>query len=310
MGSGRYPLGRCGGFLAALAFALACVPGLFSAGLAGGAGTEGPGPGGVHWISRASAAALSMPYDVAADRRGVMFVLDSGNRAIYLFTPSGEFLREISGKGAWRDPQAVAAGSDGTLYLADGEAGRVLEFDMAGRVRRELHAGRNARLTGVGVYGGAVYCVDNRNDRILVFRKSADSPERWGRHGDGPGEFHSPFRIAIDGAGRVFVSDVMNARVQWFSPFGQHLGTLRKFGAGQGRVLRPTGIALDGRGRLWVGDSYTGLVQQFEERGAFLGAAAIAGRPVFFGDPAGLALSPSGLWVADQKNGRVGVFRK
>jgi len=246
---------------------------------------------------------------VAADQRGVLFVLDAGRRVIDLFTPRGEFLREIAGGAAWKDPQAVAVGPDGAIYVADGEAGCVLELERSGRLVRRLEAGGGARITGVGTFGGAVYCVDNRNDRILVFRGAKEPPERWGRRGDGPGEFHAPFRLAVDGAGRVFVTDVLNARVQWFSAFGRHLGTLDRFGAGRGRVLRPTAVAVDPLGRIWVADAYTGFVQLFEATGAFVREVAEGGRPISFGDPSGLAVIYGGLWVADQRKGRVGLFR-
>ena len=135
----------------------------------------------------------------------------------------------------------------------------------------------NARLTGVSVYGEAVYCVDNRNHRIVVFRKPGAPPRIMGKTWRGARPVPLPFRIAIDPSGRLFVTDVMNARVQWFSAFGKHLGTLKRFGAGEGKIFRPTGIALDLRGRLWVGDSYTGLVQLFEERGEFARALRARG---------------------------------
>lgn len=247
---------------------------------------------------------------MAADRRGVIFLLEAGQRSIHLFTARGEYLRTIQGKGEWKDPQALAVGPGGSIFLADGTAGRVLEIDLLGKVRREFRAGGSARITGVGVFGGAVYCVDNRNDRVLVFRKPGAPPERWGRRGDGPGKFHAPYRLAIDGAGRVFVTDVLNARVQWFSAFGAHLGSLRRFGAGTGRLLRPGPVALDQRGRIWVGDAYTGFVELFDESGVFVQAVALRDRPVLFGDPAGLAVSPAGLWIADQKEGRVALFQK
>ena len=195
------------------------------------------------------------------------------------------FIREIQGKGAWKDPSAIAIGPSGSIFLADGSSGKVLELDLSGKIRRVYAAGGNARLTGVSVYGEAVYCVDNRNHRIVVFRKPGAPPDTWGKRGEAPGQFQSPFRIAIDPSGRLFVTDVMNARVQWFSAFGKHLGTLKRFGAGEGKIFRPTGIALDLRGRLWVGDSYTGLVQLFEERGEFAKAIRAMGVPSFSAIP-------------------------
>jgi len=266
--------------------------------------------GGPLRIRSVSSRLLSNPFDVAVDRKGVVFLLESGARSISIFSHSGEFLREIPGRGAWKDPSAIAIGPSGSIFLADGTAGKVLELDLSGKIRRVYEAGGNARLTGVSVYGEAVYCVDNRNHRIVVFRKPGAPPEMWGKRGEAPGQFHSPFRIAIDPSGRLFVTDVMNARVQWFSAFGKHLGTLKRFGAGEGKIFRPTGIALDLRGRIWVGDSYTGLVQLFEERGEFAKALRAKGRPVVFGDPVGLAVAANGIWVADQRENSMGLFRE
>ena len=261
-------------------------------------------------IRSVSSRLLATPVDVAVDRKGVVFLLESGARMISIFSRSGEFLREIPGRGAWKDPSAIAIGPSGSIFLADGAAGKVIEIELSGKILRVYAAGGNARLTGVSVYGDAVYCVDNRNHRIVVFRKPGAPPEVWGKRGEAPGEFQSPFRIAIDPSGRLFVTDVMNARVQWFSAFGKHLGTLKRFGAGEGKIFRPTGIAIDLRGRLWLGDSYTGLVQLFGERGEFVKALRAKGRPVVFGDPVGLAVTANGIWVADQRENTMGLFRE
>ncbi len=259
-------------------------------------------------IGRIGGHALSFPCDAAVDRRGVTFLLDSGTHSVAIFSPSGEFLREVSGRNSWKDPSAIAVTGEGTLLVADGDAGRVLELDLSGKVRREFPVGRNSRITGVGAFGDTVYAVDNRTDRIVTFRRNGTRAGGWGKRGDRPGEFHAPFRLAVDVSGRIFVTDVMNARVQWFSPYGQHLGTLKKFGAGKGRILRPAGLSVDTRGRIWITDSYAGLVQLFDEKGNFVEAISEGDRPKVFGDPVGVAVAPQGLWVADQKEGRLGLY--
>lgn len=298
MDHGRHPLSRAGWLLVLLA----CVP---SAGRA----AEGRGSAPVV-IQRAQGKALGFPSDVAVDRRGVSFLLDAGSRSILIFSPQGAFLREIPGRGTWKDPQALALSPDGAIFIADGDSGRVLELDMSGKLRRDYDAGKGSRLTGVTVFGDSIYCVDNRNDKVIVFRRGGARKDAWGKRGDGPGEFRAPYRVAADLAGRIFVTDVMNARVQWFSAFGQNLGTLKKFGAGEGRFVRPTGISPDTRGRIWVTDSYTGLVQLFEESGVFVKALSSEGRPHVFADPTGVAVTAESVWVADQKDGKTSVFRK
>ncbi|HEX9190773.1 MAG TPA: NHL repeat-containing protein [Candidatus Deferrimicrobiaceae bacterium] len=264
----------------------------------------------VVWVTRVPGRALLAPVDVAVDRRGISFLLDAGNRSIVLLSPGGEVIREIQGRGLFRDPMAVAVAPDGTVFVADGDSGRVLEFEMAGRIRHEYAAGKGSRVTGVAVFGDAVYCADNANGTVVVFKRGGGRTGGWGGKGDEPGKFNSPFRIAVDAAGRVFVTDVMNARVQWFSAFGQHLGTLKKFGAGEGKIFRPTGVFIDRMGRIWVSDSYTGLVQLFQENGTFVRSLGVSGRPFVFGDPIGVAEGPGGIWVADQRQERAAFFRK
>ncbi len=264
----------------------------------------------VVWVTRAQGRALAAPVDVAVDRRGVTFVLDAGTRSIVLLSRRAELIREIPGRGFLKDPMAVAVAADGAVLVADGTSGRAVEIDMTGRILHEYAVGRGARVTGVGVFGDTVYCADNANGTIVAFKRGGGRTGGWGGKGDLPGRFNAPFRIAIDAAGRVFVTDVMNARVQWFSAFGQHLGTLKKFGAGEGSVFRPSGVFIDRMGRIWVSDSYTGLVQLFDQGGAFVRALGAPGRPVVFGDPVGVAEGPEGIWVADQREERVGFFRK
>lgn len=270
------------------------------------AGAEPP----VVWLTRVQGRALSIPVDVAVDRRGISLLLDAGNRSIVLLSPRGDVIREIPGRGIFRDPTAVAVAADGAVFVADGDAGRVLEIEMTGRVRHEYGVGRGSRVTGVAAFGDSVYCADNANGTVVVFKRGGGRTGGWGGKGDLPGKFNAPFRIAVDAGGRVFVTDVMNARVQWFSAFGQHLGTLKKFGAGEGKIFRPTGISIDRMGRIWVSDSYTGLVQLFDGNGTFVRSLGMSGRPFVFGDPIGIAEGPGGMWVVDQREERAGLFRK
>ncbi len=292
----------------ALALARRLLPLAVLAGFLGGTVADGAPP--VVWVTRIQGRAISTPVDVAVDRRGITFLLEAGNRSIVLISPRGEVIRDIRARGIFRDPTAIAVASDGAVFVADGEAGRVLELDMTGRVRHVYAAGKGSRVTGVGIFGDAVYCADNANAAVVVFKRGGGRTGGWGGKGDLPGKFNAPFRLAIDAAGRVFVTDVMNARVQWFSAFGQHLGTLKVFGAGEGKIFRPAGVFIDRMGRIWVSDSYSGLVQLFDQNGKFVRSLGLSGRPFVFGDPVGIAEGPDGVWVADQREERVGFFRK
>ncbi len=72
----------------------------------------------------------------------------------------------------------------------------------------------------------------------------------WGKKGTGPGEFNEPHGIALDSAGRVFVADRVNARIQIFDPDGKFLAEWKQFG-------RPSAVFIDKNDVIYVANSQT-----------------------------------------------------
>ena len=133
---------------------------------------------------------------------------------------------------------------------------------------------------------------------------------KWGSQGGGDGQFQSPFGIAVDGSGRVYVTDIINDRVQVFSGDGAFLAKWGTEGPGDGQFNGPRGIAVDPSGRVCVADTNNHRVQVFSGDGAFLGKWGSQGT----GDgqlqvPEEIAVDGSGrVYVADTDNLRVQVF--
>jgi tripartite motif-containing protein 71 len=69
---------------------------------------------------------------VAVDDQGYIFVGDSGNNRIQIFTPEGTFLREFgcwgSGPGEFKALEGVAVTSTGNIVVCDRENHRVQVF--------------------------------------------------------------------------------------------------------------------------------------------------------------------------------------
>ena len=59
------------------------------------------------------------------------------------------------------------------------------------------------------------------NARIVKFNKDGKFIKEWGKKGKGPGEFDVPHTLAMDSAGRLFVADRSNNRIQVFDQDGQ-----------------------------------------------------------------------------------------
>jgi DNA-binding beta-propeller fold protein YncE len=73
----------------------------------------------------------------------------------------------------------------------------------------------------------------------------------------------SPWGVAVDGKGDVYVSDTGNQRVQKFDREGNFITQWGGFGNPAGHFNFPYGIAVDAKGSVFVVDSGNTRVQQF-----------------------------------------------
>jgi DNA-binding beta-propeller fold protein YncE len=164
------------------------------------------------------------PDDVAVAPNGTVFVSDTGNRRVQYFTPDGSFL------GAWRpgrpgSPRGIFAVSRYTVYLADGDLHCVYRFNYEGGSWREYY---------------------------------------WGSFGAGNGQFNIPTDVAYDPSlRRVFVADVRNHRIQYFTRNGSFLGQWGSRGRGPGEFDYPVGVAFAPNGCLYVTEEDNYRVQYF-----------------------------------------------
>src|SRR5262245_11173602 len=129
--------------------------------------------------------------------------------------------------------------------------------------------------------------------------------------GDGPGQFLFPTYVAVDAAGRVYVSDTLNARVQVFDADSQYVGTIGERGTAWGMFDTPKGVALDGFGDIYVVDSARSNVQIFKQRRQVLLCCGGQGPlPGLLKNPTAITIDRDNrIYVADHLNHRVVVYR-
>ena len=82
--------------------------------------------------------------------------------------------------------------------------------------------------------------------------------------------FRYPHGLAVDGAGRVYVADSGNQRIQVFTPDGEYIREWGGYGEKQGRFVWPRGVAIDASGRVYVADSGNARIQKFTASGQFV----------------------------------------
>jgi len=205
----------------------------------------------------ANASSLGTVSSVAADRKGVIYVLQRGDKAdpVIAVDPQGRVLRSW-GKGMYTVPHSVRVDPDGNIWTVDAGSSVLLKFTPEGKKLQEIDVGEVATgsdcafptLCGTTdvTFGpdGRLFISDGYgNARILEYTADGKRVKVWGSKGTGPGQFQIPHGIAFDGK-VLYVADRTNARIQRFDTDGRYLGEWKHLG-------RPFALKLAG-GALWV----------------------------------------------------------
>jgi len=122
---------------------------------------------------------FSYPQGIAVNATGYVYITDTGNNRVQVFTPSGNYVRQWGQlgyeHGKFTNPQGTAVIANGDIVVAD-----------------------------------------SNNNRIQEFTPSGTFVQQWGSEGTGNGQFENPYGLAADKSGNVYVADATNDRIQKF----------------------------------------------------------------------------------------------
>ena len=274
--------------------------------LAGSAGQRGSTDG------TGSVARFSVPYGVAADGSGNLYVADSGNSTIRKITPAGvvSTLAGSAGQTGSTDatgsaarfnwPSSVAVDGSGTLYVADMSNSTIRKISPGGAVSTLAGSagptgatdgtGSAARFyipQGVAVDGsGNVYVADTYNSTLReitipagVVSTLAGSAVQTGST-DGTGSaarFYNPQGVAVDGSGNIYVADTFNSTIRKITPAGA-VSTLVDATGSAAHFHEPFGVAVDGSGNVYVADSGNDIIRKITPAGVVSTLAGSVGQ--------------------------------
>jgi len=77
---------------------------------------------------------------------------------------------------------------------------------------------------------------------------------KWGSDTVDDGDFSSPYALAVNSIGNVYVADTLNSRVQEFDYQGNFITAWGSEGSGNGQFIAPQAITIDSGGNVYVGD--------------------------------------------------------
>jgi len=166
-----------------------------------------------------------VPLGMTFDDDGNLYVADKGLNRIVKFDPSGKrilsfgksgMVKKIDEKpGAMYFPNAVAVGSDGDIYVSDGNNQRIQVFSKTGRFEKII--GVKGLPRGIGIVNSGnsagIYIVNVFDHQVQVFNKKGNSLFTFGEIGEGEGQFRYPNDIVI-ASNKLFITDRENGRVQ------------------------------------------------------------------------------------------------
>jgi len=176
---------------------------------------------------------------LAVSRKGTVYVVQSGKISRHE-GETGQLLGQVDYDGGFDD---ITMTADGGLVAAwRSNRDDIVRFNSAGEVVRTIQAaissasGDSELNMRVAVDGlGNIYALGSFNNGVFKFSPDGKFMTRFGSAGDQPGQFRAPSAIAVDGKGRVYVSDVKG--VQVFDGNGRYLTVFKPEGIASGMVF-------------------------------------------------------------------------
>lgn len=220
---------------------------------------------------------FNFPLGIGIDEVDLIYVADSGNHMVQIFSPEGNYLSQFSTETNEKQIKS----SDPTDVVIDSTLKRC-------------------------------YVVDNDNHWVFAYDLKKGVPlATYGAMGMEKREFRFPFLLDIDQEGNLYIVEVINTRVKVLDPEGNYLTNIGSWGVEKGEFYRPKGVAIDAKNRVFVSDSYLGVIQVFDREGTFLSILGNEkGTIMKFITPTGLFIdSNMRLYVVEMFADRVQVLQ-
>lgn len=189
---------------------------------------------------------------------------------ILKFDSSGKLIRSF-GSGMFVFPHGLAVDHEGNVWVTDGRGDesrghQIIKFSPDGKVLLTLGkagvAGESRTLlnrpSDVAIApNGDIFVADGHsgmdtNMRIVKYAPDGTFIKQWGRKGSAPGELDGAHGLAFDSAGRLFVADRGNSRIEIFDQEGNFVDAWTQFGT-------PSGLYITPDDKLYVADYEAGI---------------------------------------------------
>lgn len=268
----------------------------------------------------ATQTAVGLPYQVAFDNSGNLYIADTANSLIRKVDSASGIITTVAGGGQ---------GGDGSLAV-----NAALNSPCGVRVdaANNIYISESCLVATSGSGGGtATVNRIRRVDAVSGIITTIAGNGTGGYSGDGgpatSASLYVPSGMAIDSAGNLFIADSQNHRVRKVSAATQVITTVAGNGVGgfagdgglatQASLNVPTAVALDGAGNLYISDALNFRIRKVNAATGIISTVAGNGASGYNGDglpataaslyfPLDIAVDSAGnFYIADGSNQRI-----
>ncbi|CAF3755882.1 unnamed protein product [Rotaria socialis] len=275
---------------------------------------------------------LSNPHGVFVDSYDEVYVADTGNNRIILFSPesksgtivSGFTLKGGKGNDELDSPTAFFVTRDQTLFIADSGNARVQKWKLWDKRGYTVAGGKRAGATldkismSYGLYvddENNVYVSEHNNHRVTLWMADDTDVGLLVAGGNGmgklPKQLANPWGIYVTKNGTVYIADFNNHRIQKWAPNAKSGLTVAGdsngvAGSWQYQLSYPRQVLLDQYGNMFILDTGNNRIVKWPQGWTY-------GLPVIYASSLnsayGMHFSGAGnLIVADTSNHRIISF--
>jgi DNA-binding beta-propeller fold protein YncE len=178
-------------------------------------GGLGNRPGQFHFISQDPSDPTAVHASLTVDEHGLVYVSDSGNGRVEVFSPQGKYLRQFgrfgSGNAQFLDPFDLATDRHGGIYVADDKLETLSRWSTGGAFRWRIGGVGTSdpdltghfHLSSVDRHGRLVAVIDDAA-RIVLIDRSGHKLDAFGSHAQFA---DNGCDASIDPKGNIYIAD-------------------------------------------------------------------------------------------------------
>ena len=206
-------------------------------------------------------------HGVTFNKDGDVFVCDTGNKTVFLFSQEGEVLSTIQkGKEGFKSPVGIVVSPSQYIYICDQKQHHISvhnKLQEGGRFMLTIGSkgdddGRFNSPRDITVFRPTLmyFVCDTNNSRISVCTREGKFVMTFKTK-------HSPTCIAANACGHLVITSSEAHAVMIYTAKGELVTEFGKLGNQPGEFNTPTGVAVDKKGNIYVCDTGNERIQVF-----------------------------------------------